>query len=228
MEELTSLEVYCGKNIFNIPDLEVFSTLSNRESILPLFYFNGLFLLSKDPHVGMKPLQVLDYSKANFELSTTHIPTVYKTNTMELWYLYQLTPQDWLKYFSIVPVKLCRLKGFHLNRDWTKEYAKISGLEYLIKSGDIKIVLHTYGNRPDFLDPLKTPVRIHINGKHVTRIERIDRKLVCYLPPEEKMISSIELHTTTFNPKKLGMNPDSRDLGLDLKAIEIINAQQSQ
>lgn len=94
---------------------------------------------------------------------------------------------------------------------------------------ELQVILH--GWRPDVADPAN--VRLIVNdvplATKTLRREGIWTDWRVPLPPNMAQCETlrVRLETTTFNPRELGLNADSRDLGVALAALRLLDGRWS-
>jgi hypothetical protein len=62
---------------------------------------------------------------------------------------------------------------------------------------------------------------MYVNGAELSLEKEADNKFYFRLPRDIRTIEHIRITSSTFNPKKLGINDDNRDLGVDIKSVVI-------
>jgi 4-amino-4-deoxy-L-arabinose transferase-like glycosyltransferase len=114
-------------------------------------------------------------------------------------------------------VDLTRTAGVYPDH-WTNGEGKLSGLNYSIRHGEDKeLVLYTHGWRAAS-DISSLQLAAIANGDVSLEFKQKNQNAYLFSLPESlTRLDSLEIHSTTFVPP--GM--DSRDLGIDIKRIEI-------
>jgi hypothetical protein len=92
-----------------------------------------------------------------------------------------------------------------------------------IEDGNKFIVIESSGKwKPRFgKDSTNLNLKIYINEVELKLEKEKDNKFYFWLPRGVTTIEEVRITSSTFNPKKLGINDDSRNLGIDIKSVEI-------
>lgn len=108
--------------------------------------------------------------------------------------------------------------GFEADGIWTRAHASIRRLA-LPKGSWQRLVITMRGYRPDYT---QTGLVVRANGKEL-RLEKADGRSFEFSlgPIEGPTPLELELDTRTFVPRELGLNDDSRHLGLDIGTLHI-------
>lgn len=114
------------------------------------------------------------------------------------------------------------LVDFHSDFLWTKQNAKITDLNFNTKDNTY-LQLATRGYNPNRADIQKLNLQLKANGEQLIFIKYSDNSYYFKLPKDIEAIQDIEISSNTFNPKKMGMNNDSRDLGIDIEEIKLLS-----
>ncbi|MBU1456812.1 MAG: hypothetical protein KKD01_19005, partial [Proteobacteria bacterium] len=101
---------------------------------------------------------------------------------------------------------------------WTNGEGKLLNLNYVIRQGqDRELVLYTNGWRPGN-EMASLQLRLIANDDISLKFkQQVDNTYVFTLPETLVRLDSLEIQSTTFVPS----GQDSRDLGIDVKRIEI-------
>jgi len=140
----------------------------------------------------------------------------YKAPGAEI-FLYNLTKERINGIFSPL---LNYSQGFYPDRIWTKGDAKISGLKYEMAKNDKFLALNTKGFHPFRDDIEKLGLKIFINGKEL-QFSHKKGNVIFYNLSGRIKINEIRIISSTFVPKELGINEDTRKLGIDVAHITI-------
>lgn len=111
------------------------------------------------------------------------------------------------------------ISNFNGDNVWTKDISYIKELDYNIKDNNI-LKLATYGWNPLLNDINKLKLKIYINEKEAEFLKYQNKNFYFRIP--EKTINIITIKSNTFNPKEMGINNDTRDLGIDIKSMETV------
>ena len=140
----------------------------------------------------------------------------YKAPGAEI-FLYNLTKERKRDIFSPL---LNYSQGFYPDRIWTKGDATISGLKYQMAKNDKFLALNTKGFHPFRHYIEKLELKIFVNGKELQFSHKKGNDFFYKLSGRIK-ISEIRIISSTFVPKELGINEDTRRLGIDVAHITI-------
>lgn len=106
---------------------------------------------------------------------------------------------------------------------WTKGDSRLR-VRYRIKPSDRHLVIRTFGYNPQKNDFAKLKLRVFVNGielKHIDIRPAIVNDHYFELNANIAMMSDIQILSSTFMPAELGINTDSRALGIDVKDVII-------
>lgn len=111
----------------------------------------------------------------------------------------------------------CKTKGIY-HDSWSNGAGRFIKLNHTIGAGEArKLALYTNGWRPE-TDPEAMKLQVIINGEVSLHFrEKIKNTYYFEVPDALKRIDSVEVRSTTFIPP----GADSRELGIDIKRIEI-------
>ncbi|MDD4110574.1 MAG: hypothetical protein PHS54_03360 [Clostridia bacterium] len=152
-------------------------------------------------------------------------PTKFLFHEMEDFFLYRIDVDNLNQSSELfrfyMEIANFDLEGFYSDKLWTKGDARIVDLDYKIKTDDTTVVIklagfHPYKNQPD-----KMGLRLLINDVPAEFIKADDKNFHYHLPENIETIQSIQIISATFIPKDLGINNDTRVLGVDVNAISI-------
>jgi hypothetical protein len=92
-----------------------------------------------------------------------------------------------------------------------------------IQSDDKYVTIESAGNWRHFFenDIENLNLVVCVNNLELKLEEERDNKFYYRLPGGINTVEEIRITSSTFNPKKLGINDDSRDLGIVIKSIKI-------
>lgn len=171
----------------------------------------GIFLLSPT-RVKSENYEMID-SYIHYDRVTERTPHIPLKITENYWY----QPLYLYKYVGIVPIIPART-GFYSDNLWTKGDATI---KYLNPVKEVKVInVNTKGYHPYPMDTTKLNMKLLVNGVETKMINFNKRSYQFAIPNYIKAVTEIQIKTNTFIPKELGMNNDSRVLGLDIDKIE--------
>lgn len=98
---------------------------------------------------------------------------------------------------------------------------RIFDIKYDIKPDDRYLVLHSLGWHPYINNIEKLGLNLFINGKCLEFHHRDGNSFYFLLRKDVKQIHEIQIMSSTFVPKELGINNDTRRIGVDIASIEI-------
>ena len=116
-------------------------------------------------------------------------------------------------------IDTCR--GFYPSDNWTKGYAVIPQINYYLTNEDRYLVLHTKGYHPYRNDFEKLELHLYINGNQIEYSHREEKTHFFKLNKADAIINDIRIESSTFVPKRLGINNDTRELGIDVAFIVV-------
>jgi len=134
-------------------------------------------------------------------------------------FLYNLTGKK--KLNVVFSPLLYHSNGLYPDGIWTKGDATISRLKYQIAKNDKFLVLSTKGFNPFRNDIEKLGLEIYVNSDRLELFLRKGKDFYYKLDEKIKTISEIRIISSTFVPKELRINEDSRRLGIDIAHITI-------
>ena len=117
-----------------------------------------------------------------------------------------------------------KLKGFHDEGQkpiWTNGDAKIEDIRLNINGEDNFLMLNTFGWHPYQNNMDKIKLHVFANGIQLKFSHHKDSSYYFSLNKSFKEIHEIRIVSSTFIPKELGINDDTRKLGIDIKNIAI-------
>jgi len=112
-------------------------------------------------------------------------------------------------------------RGFYPSDNWTKGYAVIPQINYYLTNEDRYLVLHTKGYHPYRNDFEKLELHLYINGNQIEYSHREEKTHFFKLNKADAIINDIRIESSTFVPKRLGINNDTRELGIDVAFIVV-------
>lgn len=132
------------------------------------------------------------------------------------------TYNDFNKTKKIVPKEVdLILKNFYDDFIWTNGDGRIIDMRYDVKAEDKYLVLKTFGWNPLKNDLNKLGLKIVTNGSSLKFSHVKDNAFYFFLDKTFKEINEIQIISSTFVSKELGINDDARRLGIDVASIEI-------
>lgn len=119
----------------------------------------------------------------------------------------------------MITVALTAHSGFYPDEVWTNGDGLLYGLDFCLRGDLHKGVINTHGYMPESAGPATIELAVDVNDELVTGhwVNRTRYEFV--LPPDTTCVNSIRLRSKTFVPKTLGINDDTRHLGVDVKSI---------
>lgn len=113
------------------------------------------------------------------------------------------------------------LYNFHDDGIWTRGNGIIKDIVYERKPSNSRLVLCTKGWHPFRGDLAKLSLRILVNASEQKFSHQENNAYYFDLDKSIKDINEIQIMSSTFKPKELGMSNDDRDLGIDVDYIRI-------
>ncbi|OHD43348.1 MAG: hypothetical protein A2086_07700 [Spirochaetes bacterium GWD1_27_9] len=104
---------------------------------------------------------------------------------------------------------------------WLKDFGLIKNISYKISPEDKFIILNTYGWNLIKSDIKKLNLKFFINNKELSFAKQVNNSYYFEIDKTIAEITEIKVSSNTFNPKSMGVNNDTRDLGIDLNSIRI-------
>jgi hypothetical protein len=109
-------------------------------------------------------------------------------------------------------------EGFHDDGVWTKGSGILTGFSVDLNSKRF-IVIETWGWNPYRFEPEKLELKVSFADHTVHLHHQEGLQYFFEIPSGIREITELGIHSTTFVPKELGINEDSRRLGVDFKSI---------
>jgi len=187
--------------------------------------FNDVFILSQRSYYYnfLMPIDRLNYQEGCYEHTNT-IPTKFFYKKTKL-FLYKFNLNEYWNYclnaFKIINIYgngTIKTDGFHDDNIWTEGRAEISDFDITIDNEKC-LVITTYGYNPYRNDIKKLGLKLFINGRILNFLYLKGNEYYFSLPPGIHQINKIIIQSNIFIPAELGINKDTRRLGIDLKII---------
>lgn len=122
---------------------------------------------------------------------------------------------------TIIPEKInSNLKNFS-DYYWTSGNSMIFDIRYDVKQHDNFLVLNTFGWNPYRNDLERLKLKVITNGINLEFSHKDGNAYYFNLDKNLEQINRIQITSSTFVPKDLGINNDPRRLGIDIASIEI-------
>lgn len=224
----TPLIYYFEKNIFPISNIKEFIEVAKWAIKNPSI--NKVFLMTKNTYNEdfLSPIRSVEYRENIFE-TVGRIPVNFITSQKYNIYLFDVTEEIFKvnnnlfsTFFNIRNAFSVKTEGFYNDFVWTKNGFKIY-LNNVDLSNAKTMNILTYNYIPRVVNVNKESLKITLNGIPVDFLEKRNDLIAFSLPDQLKAKQNqvlIEGQVGTWVPKKLGINQDARELGLDIKAIE--------
>lgn len=127
-----------------------------------------------------------------------------------------------LKKLVILPEKYSFKKGFYKDNNWTNGNGIINNINLPLHSKNKYIIVNTYGLNPFKNNLEKLNLSIYVNGKKLKYVKKVKDSYYFKINNNDiKEIKKINIISSTFVPKELGINNDTRKLGIDVHSITI-------
>jgi lysophospholipase L1-like esterase len=190
-----------------IPAIDVYGYFKDKElHFADESHFNGL---------GHKIASVLIYENI-VSLLPAHVKKIQVSNYLEELY------NNFNKTRFLIPREIeSNLINFYGDMIWTNGDGKITEIKYDIQPEDTFLVLKTFGWNPYRNNIEKLKLKIITNGIHLAFSHNKNDSYYFNLDRELHQINEIQIISSSFVPEDLGINDDSRKLGIDVASIEI-------
>lgn len=111
--------------------------------------------------------------------------------------------------------------GIYGDNIWTNGNASLRGLNVCPPREDGHVVLNTYGYIPPSMTADDINLQIYANNMLLHGKWESRTRYVATIPGDITCIRTLAFKSNSFVPKKLGINDDSRPLGIDLKDVVV-------
>lgn len=225
LEEIrTSLIFYFQKNVFLYgADKDLDSLMRSSD----LDKFADIYILSQ--HLGDYPNFSLEntmtFERSLFE-HAARIPRKFKYISFKT-YLYKLDKQkyfdDLIRIKKTISLKVNRkitVEGLHEDAVWTKGVLRITNLNIPVE-GEKYVKITLYGYHPYMKDKDKMGIKVSVNNEVLEFSHVANNSFYFNLKDHSKLVNEIQVESNTFIPDEIGLNRDTRELGLDIKNIVI-------
>jgi hypothetical protein len=216
----TSLKFYYDYNVVSVNDKdkeEFFNYFCRKNKNIYLFNVNR-----ENEHGELiKTIQVkadiFEYSN-NIPMNIVQISKQYYLSKVSC---IEYMNEKMKKYYTLFDqgIALGPIAGFYNDNVWTKEESIITNIDMDIE-GNKFLVLETFGYNPLRNNMSKLNLKIKVNGTILEFAGKVNNKFYFSLPVINK-IMDLTILSNTFIPKELGMNQDSRELGMDIRSIKL-------
>lgn len=144
-----------------------------------------------------------------------HLPeSIFKSNVEK--YYFHVS----IEKYSIQTIRpqLSRDKGFYPDAFWTDGMGLFDNLNIQVNSRS-HLVLLTGGNNPYKNDLNALQMKISLNDISLEFEKQVDNSYYYKIDPSIQTINQIKVESATFVPINLGINSDTRKLGIDIDSI---------
>lgn len=216
----TTLKYYYDLNVFsfNKDQLDLTISLYRKKHngniyVLSPFQYNSNYLdLVKNINVRIE--------SSNYDRSNLPVVTYY--THVKYYNLYKLNNQKYKRHRIEAEGIIFGDKNNFQDNTWTKKTSYINNINLVLKNHRKFLQLETYGYNPKRADIEWLDLKLKINEAEA-EFEKYDNKSYYFrIPDSVDVINEIEISSNTFVPKELGMNNDTRELGIDVKSIKLI------
>lgn len=111
--------------------------------------------------------------------------------------------------------------GFYNDDIWTNGDGVLKGFDICPSGPNRRLTVNTYGYIPTALTAADIGLQVSVNGVAHTGTWRGRTEYVVPLPNNAPCVQRIELRSSTFVPKQMGLSADTRRLGVDVRSITI-------
>lgn len=219
-EILTPLKYYFGLNMFIISPQEV-----GEKDFFNYFFdnFNDIFILSTKP-LSNRNLEIVDiiaYKEGIFKHPSYEIPQEFFYHNQTDLYFYKVNRYDYFtRHITIKPADYERT-GFYEDNIWTNGEGVIKKLAIQVHPESKYVIIQANGSHPFKNDVSKIKLKLYINGQEL-KFEKQSNNNYYFLQDKGiKEINEIKIDSATFIPADLGINADTRKLGLDVNFVKI-------
>jgi len=220
----TSLKFYYDYNVLSVKDTDkekFINYFCSKHKDVYLFNTNAI-----NEHTNaIKDINSIDVEVELFKYSN-HIPTnivkiskqYYLSKVSCVEYLNEKIRKDYMLFDQ--RVALGRVDGFHDDKVWTKGALSLTNIDIGVDDNQF-LVLETFGHNPMGNNIEKLNLMVKING-NATEFVKHNGNRYFFSLADIKIIKDINILSNTFIPKDLGINRDTRELGMDIKSIKLV------
>jgi hypothetical protein len=215
------------ENYFNLKTLSLIKVTD-----LPIYFVKLINEENKDFYILTRnkiKSSYLNLLKA-FNFNYTHfcqrnvIPRCFVHQTQDV-YLYKIEKERFKKaqedvYYIDQAGYTTKVTGF-INKTWTNGKGFIEDINYRLEPENDILILQTGGHTPFIKNLEKYKIKLLVNDRELKMINKVGNDLQYQLPDDLEIIDIIEINSPTFIPKELGINDDTRVLGLDIDNVLI-------
>lgn|GEM_PF-6569603 len=110
---------------------------------------------------------------------------------------------------------------FYEDNNWTTGDTRITNLKYLTTSRDVYLVLSLKGPHPQGQDRDSLGLELWVNNTRLPFVRQDGFDFFFWMKSGFKEINSIRITSKTFVPQKLGINEDTRVLGIMVHSLSL-------
>lgn len=224
----TTLKYYYDLNVFSIKsdELEKVIELFLQEKKGDIYYLaQEQISINNDYAKNIKRINVsiesTNYDRGNLPFvkynTNSRFYNIYKIDLKKMFFDKQIASGKIYMKGGFIGT----LVNFYGESVWARSSSSIIDLDFPVDEKKIlKLSTHGWNPNIDKLDTLK--LKLGINEINLKFIKYFDNNYYFELPDDIKVIHNIEISSNTFIPKEMGINNDSRELGIDLKEITLL------
>jgi hypothetical protein len=119
--------------------------------------------------------------------------------------------------------------GFDSRKIWTKHFAEVTELNYILDKEDQFLIINFLGFHPNVYDIKKLNFHLFVNEKELNFVKKTGNSFIFSLQGSEKLINKISIKTNTFKPSEEKDFIFSQffgsdiNLGVDVETIKVVS-----